>query len=184
VKPNPARDPNVKLPRIDRDEIEPPSMETVAAILAHVPERRRLPLRVLEQTGMRAGELAALEWRDVDVAGSRFRIRQGKTTAARRWVEVPSWLMVEVQETYPPDDRTPERRVFAGCTVHVLRNTMDRACKAAGLPLYSPHDLRHRYISVKMREGVPVTDVAAQVGHAKKSLTFDTYSHVLIDEGR
>ena len=28
----------------------------VEAILAHVPERRRLPLRVLEQTGMRVGE--------------------------------------------------------------------------------------------------------------------------------
>jgi hypothetical protein len=33
---------------------------------------------------------------------------------------------------------------------------------------------------VKIGEGVPVTDVAAQLGHAKKSLTLDTYSHVLI----
>jgi integrase len=48
---------------------------------------------------------------------------------------------------------------------------------------YSPHDLRHRYISLKIRDGVPVTEIAAQVGHAKKSLTLDTYAHVLIDEG-
>jgi hypothetical protein len=28
---------------------------------------------------------------------------------------------------------------------------------------------------------VPVTQVAAQLGHSKKSLTLDTYSHVLLD---
>jgi hypothetical protein len=38
------------------------------------------------------------------------------------------------------------------------------------------------YISVKIREGVPVTDIAAHVGHSRKSLTLDTYAHVLIDD--
>jgi hypothetical protein len=47
---------------------------------------------------------------------------------------------------------------------------------------YSPHDLRHRYASLKLREGVPVTDLAAQLGHARKSITLDTYSHVLVGE--
>jgi hypothetical protein len=37
------------------------------------------------------------------------------------------------------------------------------------------------YASVKIREGVPVTELAAQLGHSKKSLTLDTYSHVLVD---
>jgi len=35
---------------------------------------------------------------------------------------------------------------------------------------------------VKISEGVPVTDLAAQLGHSKKSMTLDVYSHVLIDE--
>jgi hypothetical protein len=35
-------------------------------------------------------------------------------------------------------------------------------------------------ISVKIREGIPVTEIAANVGHSRKSL--DTYAHVLIDE--
>jgi integrase len=60
---------------------------------------------------------------------------------------------------------------------------MRRACEEAGLALYSPHDLRHRYASVKVREGLPVTDLAAQLGHAHKSMTLDTYSHVLLNEG-
>ena len=181
VEPNPARDKRVRLPRIETPEVEPPSAEQVEAIVAHVPRRWRLPLRTLEQTGLRVGEAHGLEWRDVDVAGSRFRIRQGKTKAARRWADVPSWLMVEIQQTCPVEDRVAERRVFPGFTPDVAKNVMTRACVAVGIPHFHPHDLRHRYASLKLREGVPVTDLAAQLGHSKKSLTLDTYSHVLIE---
>lgn len=181
LEPNPARDGRVKLPRIEQTTVEPPSAEQVETIIATVPSRWRLPLRVLEQTGMRVGELHGLEWRDVDVAASRFRIRQGKTAAARRWISVPAWLMVEIQDTCPPDDRTAARRVFPGFTPDVAKNVMARACRAAGIAHFHPHDLRHRYASVKIAEGVPVTDLAAQLGHSKKSLTLDVYSHVLVD---
>lgn len=182
--PNPATDRRVKLPRSEATIPDPPSEIAVAAIIANAPPKWRLALRVLEQTGMRAGELAKLEWGVVDVAESRFRVRQGKTAAARRWVAVPQWLMEEVIATCPPDDRVAERCVFHGATRQVLGMAMRRGCQAAGLPLYSPHDLRHRYASVKIREGVPVTDLAAQLGHARKSMTLDTYSHVLIENGR
>jgi integrase len=179
--PNPAKDRRVKLPRSESTIPDPPSESAVAAIVANAPPKWRLALRVLEQTGMRAGELAKLEWADVDQSNSRFRIRAGKTAAARRWVAVPEWLMEHVLETCPPDDRTPERRVFPGATRQVLGMAMRRGCESAGLALYSPHDLRHRYASVKIREGVPVTELAAQLGHARKSMTLDTYAHVLLD---
>ena len=56
---------------------------------------------------------------------------------------------------------------------------MARACKAAGIAHRHPHDLRHRYASVQISRGVSVTMVAAQLGHSRKSLTLDTYSHAL-----
>jgi integrase len=37
-------------------------------------------------------------------------------------------------------------------------------------------------ILVPVRRGVPVTEVSAQLGHSKKSMTLDVYSHVLLDE--
>jgi integrase len=91
--------------------------------------------------------------------------------------------MSELSGVTPPDDRIPEQRVFPGATRQVLGMAMRRGCQAAGLALYSPHDLRHRYASVKVKEGVPVTELAAQLGHARKSMTLDTYSHVLLNEG-
>jgi integrase len=184
LNPNPARSRQVKLPRAETTIVEPPTGEQVAAIIGHSPKRWRLALRTLEQTGMRIGEAVELEWRDVDVRGSRFRIRRGKTATARRWVAVPPWVMDEIAGSCPPDDRTPKRQVFMGLTRHVAQGAMERACRAAGIATYSPHDLRHRYASIKLAEGVPVTDLAAQLGHSKKSLTLDVYTHVLIDEGR
>jgi integrase len=61
----------------------------------------------------------------------------------------------------------------------VLGMAMRRGCQAAGLAPYSHTDLSHRYASVKVREGIPVRDLAAQLGHARKSMTLDTYLHVL-----
>jgi integrase len=180
VDPNPARDGRVKLPREEQSVVDPPTAADVDTIIATVPERWRLALRTLEQTGMRVGEAHALVWGDVDEQRFRFRVKAGKTASARRWVAVPEWLMQELSVTCPREDRTPERRVFPGFSPDVAKNVMARACKTAGIVHRHPHDLRHRYASVKIADGVPVTQVAAQLGHSRKSLTLDTYSHVLV----
>jgi integrase len=112
VDPNPACDDRVRLPREERVQVEPPSAASVEVIIAHTAPRHRLALRTLAETGMRVGELCALAWGDVDQAGSRFRVKAGKTAAARRWVLVPNELMFEVCAVTPPDDRTADRRVL------------------------------------------------------------------------
>ena len=184
IDPNPVKDPRVRLPRQETQVPNPPTGSEVATIIANAPHKWQLALRVLEQTGMRVGEVCALEWGDVDRANLRLRVRVGKTNAARRWVPVPEWLMEELEATCPPDDRTETRRVFQGANRQVIGTAMRRACQTAGIAIYGPHSLRHRYVSVKLREGVPITEIAAHVGHSRKSLTLDTYSHVLLDEGR
>jgi integrase len=182
IDPNPARDPRVRLPREEAVVVDPPSAADVNTIIATVPKRYRLGLRTLEQTGMRIGELYALAWGDVDEAGSRFRIKAGKTAAARRWVAVPEWLMTDIAATCPREDRTAERKVFPGFSPNTVKNAMARACIASGIPHRHPHDLRHRYASVQIDRGVPVTAVAAQLGHTRKSLTLDVYSHVVLQD--
>src|SRR6266550_7238293 len=165
LDPNPARDRRVKLPRPAGNVPNPPSAAEVATIVDNAPRRWRLAIRVLEQTGMRVGELVGLEWGDVVRAELRLRIKNGKTNAARRWVPIPEWLMEEIEATCPLDDRTALRRVFPGAG----RQTIGNAGENAGIANYSSHDLRHRYISVKIREEIPVTQIAAHVGQSRKS---------------
>jgi integrase len=76
----------------------------------------------------------------------------------------------------------PRRRVFTGATPNAVNHVVDRASKSAGIHHFSPHDLRRRYASVQIHRGVPVTQVAAQLGHSRKSMTRDTYSHVIVEE--
>lgn len=182
LDPNPARHRSIRLPKTERLEVNPPPHSHWQLILDGVTTRMALPLRVLEGTGLRVGELIELQWGDLDFPGSRLRVRSGKTRAARRWVPVPPALMMDVDALVPREDRIPERRVFPGLLDGSLRMAMRRACSAAAIPLYSPHDLRHRYISLLVKQGMDLAAVAGRVGHTRKSLTADVYLHVLMEE--
>jgi integrase len=80
------------------------------------------------------------------------------------------------------EDRTPERKVFQGFGGARFRTAITRACSAAGVPAFSPHDLRHRRISLLHLGGVPWTRICEHVGQRNLAVTANTYSHVLGDE--
>jgi integrase len=63
-----------------------------------------------------------------------------------------------------------------------MRDPIGRASRAAGLPLYSPHDLRHRRGSLWHAEGMPARELAERMGHSKASMSLDVYTHVMPDE--
>jgi integrase len=179
LDPNPARDRHVKLPRIVRAETKPPTDREVLAILERVPVRLVLALIVLEQTAMRVGELVTLPWGDVDVAGDRFRLsRERVKTRHPRWVQLPAWLMEVVAASCPVEDRTETRHVFQ-TTEATLRQAMARACRTAEIPLYSPHDLRHRRASLWHGQGLSVRELMERGGWAKSELPVDLYTHVM-----
>ena len=184
IEPNVARDRRtVKLPRETKQEIAPPTAEHVLAVHRILPARYRLPLLVLDATGMRVGELEALTWGDVDEPRGRWRVSQAVAKTGRaRWVPVPPVLFEAVVALAPRDDRTPERRVFQGVTADQLRTAIGRACTAAGVPAFSPHDLRHRRISLEHLRGVPWARIGEAVGQRNLAVTANTYTHVLPDE--
>ena len=71
--------------------------------------------------------------------------------------------------------------LFPGATADRLRTAIARACKAAGQPVFSPHDLRHRRISLLHAQGRSWAEIGRFVGQRKLSVTADTYTHVLSD---
>jgi integrase len=95
---------------------------------------------------------------------------------------VPPELFEAVCALLPRDDRTPERRVFAGFAGDRFRTAIARAATAAGVPTFSPHDLRHRRISLEHLRGVPWARIGEHVGQRNLAVAANTYSHVLADE--
>ena len=81
----------------------------------------------------------------------------------------------------PREDRDPEAPLFPDAGADALRTAIIRACKAAGVPIFTPHDLRHRRISLLHRQGRTWAEIARFVGQRKLSITADTYTHVLSD---
>jgi len=138
---------------------------------------------VLDATGMRVGELERLTWGDVDEARYRWRVsRSVAKTGYGRWVQAPPVVFEAVLALCPRDDRHPDRRVFEQVTADRLRMAIARACTAAGVPVFSPHDLRHRRISLLHLGGVPWARIGEHVGQRDLAVTANTYSHVLADE--
>jgi integrase len=184
VQPNPARDRSVKLPRDDRAEVNPPTAPHVEAVLRLMPPAYRLPLIVLDVTGMRVGELEQLRWGDVDELEGKWRVSAtvAKTRRAR-WVPVPDGVFEAVVELVPREDRDLDGRVFVDFGADKLRTAIGRACKAAGVPAFSPHDLRHRRATLWHLGGVPVVEAAAWLGHSPTE-HLRTYAHATLVDRR
>ena len=97
-------------------------------------------------------------------------------------MNVPPVLFEAVTGLVARDDRHPDRRVFEHVTTDRLRKAIGRACTAAGIPVFSPHDLRHRRISLLHLAGVPWATIGHAVGERDIAVTANTYTHVLADE--
>jgi integrase len=127
--------------------------------------------------------LEGLSWGDLDEERSRWRVSEAVSkTRHARWVNVPPELFQALTRLVAHEDRTPERRVFQGFGGDRFRTAVTRACTAAGVPAFSPHDLRHRRISQLHLSGVPWARIGEHVGQRSLRVTADTYSHVLVDE--
>jgi integrase len=188
VSPNPARDRRVNLPQAEREVMTPPSAKHVLAILDQMPRERRLLFAAIEQTGVRVGEAVRWTWGDLDTETSRLLSRPAIVKGRRgrrkpRWVQLPEWLLELLLDSVPPDDRERERPLFGWPqTVRNPAQTVARvmagACQNAGVPRYSPHDLRQRRISLWHGQGVPARDIGERVALQQVSTTLDTYTQV------
>jgi integrase len=162
-------------------------------MLEHMPRERRLLFAFLEQDGGRIGEHVAFTFGDVDQEGSRILARPEAIKGRRgrrkpRWLQVPAWLLELLLDTCPPEDRTSDRPLFPWLRAYASPEgeawkTMKLACKAAGIPHFHPHDLRHRRLSLWHGQGIPAREIGDRVGQRRIATTLDVYTHVMpLDE--
>ena len=184
VDPNPARDrQRVRLPYDEAAEMNPPTAGHVEAVYRLLAPAYRLPLLWLDWSGARVASVESLRVGDYDERDRRVRLRASTTkTRQALWVELPETLSDALEGAMGPrEDRDPDAHLFPDVTADRLRTAIARSCRAAGVPVFSPHDLRHRRISLLHRQGRSWAEIARFVGQRKLSVTADTYSHVMSD---
>jgi integrase len=148
-----------------------------------LPSSYRLALPWLDWSGARVGSVDSVLVGDYDEPRRRVRLRAATTkTRAALSVELPDVLAEAIEAALPPrEDCNPEARLFGDVGADRLRTAIARACRAAGVPAFSPHDLRHLRISLLHRQGRTWAEIGRLVGQRKLSVTADTYTHVLSD---
>jgi integrase len=121
---------------------------------------------------------------------NRERVEFGKTSSARREVNVPPFLVKLLREHKAAARFSkPGDYVFATTTGRApyYRNVTKRGHAAAveaaglnadGLPPFRWHDMRHCYVSMLIAEGLDLLYVARQAGHASVKETLDRYAHL------
>jgi integrase len=184
IEPNPVRDKlRVRLPRGEVREPEPPTAEHVEVVYRLLPSKHRLALLWLDWSGSRVSTIDTVTIGDYDEPRRRVRLRAAASKTGRAlWVDLPDALADGVERTLPPrEDRDPAARLFAASGADAIRTSIAKACRASGVPLWSPHDLRHRRISLLHRQGRTWAEIGALVGQRSLKVTSDTYTHVLVD---
>jgi integrase len=185
-------------PKLHRHEMRVLSSAEIAKLLeAASSERYRVLVATAIFSGLRQGELLGLQWRDVDFRSGTIRVRQQldrdgtltepKTPQARRHVVLMPALaaaLAAYRLSQPPSMAKDDSLVFASRvgTPMTWRNASRRglgsAVARAGLPHTRFHDLRHTFASLLIAEGLDITYIAAQLGHANPTITLSTYAHV------
>jgi integrase len=184
IQPNPARDRvQVKLPREEPEEPEPPSADHVEAVAWLLTIPYLIALLVLDATGARIGELEAARVADLDERRKAWLVRAAVAKTRRaRWVEFPDDLFAAVVDRLPArEDRDAAAPLFPGVTADRLRMAIGRACRDGGVPHFSPHALRHRRISLLHRQGRSWAEIGELVGQRSRIVTADRYTHALVD---
>jgi integrase len=199
----------LKIPRIEREEINPLTAEEANRLLEAASGDRLEALYVLAiHTGLRQGELLALKWEDVDLERRVLRVRrtltrargkvslgEPKTKKSRRSVELTSTAVEALQahlsrqleemerlgSLYRPGGLVFANEVGGIINPSNLRNrSFARLLKRASLPPDTRfHDLRHTCATLLLSRNVNPKIVSEMLGHSSIAITLDTYSHVL-----
>jgi integrase len=156
---------------------------------------RRPMIAVMAKSGLRVTEMCQLKWRDVDVHHQRLVIREAKTDAGVRDVDLSLDVMEELmawRASRPTS--TGGEFVFAtesgrardkdNVRERVLRPAVNKTNERRiqrglpPLPPVSPHALRRTYISLLIEAGAPLPYVMRQVGHEDSRTTLEVYAQV------
>lgn len=151
-------------------------------------------------TGLRRGEVLGLRWRSVVLEGDRprFHVVDNWTRAdnrpllttlkgkgQRRWLPV-SGPTLDLLRRLKAEGNGGEYVFPSAVGTPLNPDNADRAlgqlCGYLDLPLISPHGLRHTYVSVQRKLGVPIEQISKQLGHASPAITLAIYSHIFDED--
>ena len=142
-------------------------------------------------TGMRMGELLALNPKDIDLEkrtisitksyqclGKKDVITPPKTPKSKRVITIPEFLAADIKDYMDSLYDLQENDRLFPITKYYLEHEMQRGIKESGVKRIRVHDLRHSHASLLVELGFQPLAIAERLGHEKIETTLNTYSHL------
>lgn len=142
-------------------------------------------------TGMRLGELLALNVGDVDFEkrtisitksyqrmSGRDVITEPKTPRSKRSITIPQFLVIDLQDYVNSMYAVEKEDRLFPITKYYLEHEMQRGIKQSGVKRIRIHDIRHSHASMLVELGFSPLEIANRLGHEKIETTLNTYSHL------
>ena len=194
IRTNPAD--GCKLPPKKGWEMEILTPEEMQRLLIQAKEEGFYEMFLLAlSTGMRRGELLALQWDDINFTTGevkisrqvqsvkgKLHISQPKTKSSVRSIILPPALLEVLREyrqsvnsrwLFPSPVKEDVPRDPTSC-----RKRLSKILEHAGCKHVRFHDLRHTFATHAIQYGMDVKTLAATIGHASVETTLNIYSHV------
>jgi integrase len=194
---------NCRIPKLQKKERVVLPTEKMGAYLEAAKEEGVYPIFLLELTsGLRRGELLALNWSDLDVQTRTLKINKQicringelvvtvpKTANAIRTIMLPQQTVDILIEEHNRHPESPlmfcSPRTNGYWSPDAMWRLHKRILMTAGIdePVRF-HDLRHTFATIAIQNGVDVKTVASMLGHHSAAFTLDTYTHVTTEMQR
>ena len=180
----------VKQPKVTKSQIDPFSLDEIQLILKEINPKHK-PMFVLAFfSGMRWGEIIALEWRHIDFEEDEINIQQSmvatilsdpKTEKSNRDIVM---LPIVKEYLYIQKDRNlSDKWVFVNQYGHNYVRTdslnnriLKPLLKDLGLEKRPLRQSRHSFATMMLSKGEDILWVSQMLGHTETSLTLNTYS--------
>lgn len=179
--------------------------ETRAALAVMKSHPHGIILAILYYTGMRRGEMAGLQWKDIDFVNNRIHVCRDmdfvtrdygdvKTQAANRYIPIPPelramlWAKRGIGETLvcpPISGRIWNNSMLHSVWIDLMRAMYEEAptidhkvVDGQIISILTAHYFRHNYASILYDADIDVLYAQKIIGHANASTTIGTYTHL------
>lgn len=168
------------------------------------PNRVTLGIAISEYTGVRIGELCALQWGDIDlqkkninVSKTAQRIRNDSGEPKTKLIITDPKSISSLRTIPIPDCLIPMLHYFQGSSEQFVLSGTDQiveprtmqyqfraVLKKANLPIVHFHALRHMFATNCIALGFDVKALSEILGHSSVEITLNRYVHSSIEQKR
>lgn len=190
-------------PKTKEKDVESLSREEQRKIEQYIldnKEDNRFGIILSMYTGLRVGELLALQWSDIDFANSMMTVNKSchdswkegkyikiidttKTDSSMRKIPIPKQLLSKLKELKKKakSEYVIQGKTKYGAQVRSYQRSFENLLNILNIPHKGIHSLRHTFATRALEVGMDVKTLSEILGHKSPTITLKRYAHSMIE---